>query len=373
MKRPLTIAFLVFLLGAKNLSAGPSAPASIQALADQADLVTVATVLASSQSGNLVSFTLQLDRVLKGGASEGSTIFVQWESGPNLPAVQEKWLVNLRGLWFLRELTSGRWKALPTVLGSALFMDAFFSIPVGPIVNAFSYSPTAPVIDKVISELGAATEQQNASAPGGSFRVLAGLQGVKSPLIASMYQRFSESASPNLRALGLAGLLRLGETAALSRAETELPNLSKTKEFQNIVVSVCSYFRNPDPSAVAILGRLSILAGASPELASCAVIALRHMHTRESLPFLVVLLDSADRRIRYQAVAGLASFANMGHVPLEEKLRARGQYVATTRGPYTTDETLQHFPTLPAFENNEAQYINFWKSWWNRVQPLLQP
>jgi hypothetical protein len=67
----------------------------------------------------------------------------------------------------------------------------------------------------------------------------------------------------------------------------------------------------------------------------------------------------------------LASFANVGHVPLSERLLSKGQPMSTTRGEFTTEETREHFPVFKVYQENEEYYIDFWKDWWTQTESLI--
>lgn len=65
--------------------------------------------------------------------------------------------------------------------------------------------------------------------------------------------------------------------------------------------------------------------------------ALRHVDIDAVVPALISALDDADQEVRYNAVAGLASF---------------------------TSKTGEWFPAYPVFIKNQTFYIGLWKNWW---------
>ena len=103
----------------------------------------------------------------------------------------------------------------------------------------------------------------------------------------------------------------------------------------------------------------------------CAAHALRAIHTKESLPNLRLLLDSSDQTVRYEAVFGLAAFANNLPVQANENTVNLGYLKSPADGPFTTPDTRANVPSLPEFRANEQKYIGFWKLWWAQVQSKL--
>ena len=126
-------------------------------------------------------------------------------------------------------------------------------------------------------------------------------------------------------------------------------------------------FTNPDPAAVAILGRLAASADNAGVRAAGAA-ALARAHTRAALPHLARLLDQPELTLKTLGVGGLAMFAN--NVPIGSHHPAAGDW------PYRTDETIAHSAmTESVISAREAYYVGFWKSWWlqNRDKLILTP
>jgi hypothetical protein len=124
---------------------------------------------------------------------------------------------------------------------------------------------------------------------------------------------------------------------------------------------------------VSVLGALSRSPVAIPRLQFCAAAALRAIHTKETLVYLQALLDSPEPTVRYEAVAGMASFANSGSIPREPALVVDGVVAARpSDNKFKNSQTLDNFPAVDTFRSNEGTYIAFWKNWWSGVQVVLQ-
>lgn len=374
--RSVIVLFLMFQ-AASSLDASYAAPVSLSSLASKADLVVVANVLGTLQQGWDTSVTLEVDRVLKGTAIPGSTVTLQYQISTtipldaiNFPRVDDKWARGLHGLWFLKKTEGGGWTLLPTTAGPSIpFEDLFVPLPAGPLSADFSYSPSDDVMDKIARELGAALDKHVARGP--AFLVLERLGKTNSPGVLWLYRRLIGSPEPALRVMGWAGILRLGDLSALAHIEQELPRLSEPVDFEPASLAIGDVL-DADPSVVEALGRIATSTAASVSLRRNAAYALFSIHTKETLPFLAKLFDDVDKEVRREAMAGLASFANSGYLP-ERPLTRNGQPVARAESPYVTKETLEHFPSPSAFEQNEAEYLQFWKTWWTRMQPQIVP
>lgn len=364
------------LAAAPSLRAGPAMPVGFTRLANDADLVVVASVVGTLQQGWVSTVTLDIDRVLKGSAIPGSSVVVQRQvptsialNAINFPRVDDKWAKGLRGLWFLKKTEAGAWELLPTTAGPDVpFNHVFVPVPAGVLSSDFSYSPADAVIDKIARELGAALEKH--AMPDPCFTVFEPLSKANTPGVIWLYDRLAKSPEAALRVMGWAGKLRLGDLSALPRIEQDLPTLSNPIDFEPASVAINS-FGDGDPPTVQTLGRIATSAASSVSLRRAATYALFSIHTQETLPFLAALLSNADEWVRRFAMSGLAAFANSGHMPGEAALRIRGQPVPRAKSPYATEETLAHFPSGPAFEQNQSQYVDFWKAWWTRMQAQI--
>jgi hypothetical protein len=201
-------------------------------LSQSADLIVVASASGDFQAGSAVRFTLQVARVLKGDAAlMNSAIPIHWTSTgivPGMARAGDKFTASGNGLWFLKTSPGGGWTLMPVIQGQVTLDLTFFPVPDGPVLSAYTYSPTASLSDKVASELASAIESFH-----GNLNLQLNLlhydllDQLQSPVLKVLYERASMSSSPPEQALGLAGLIRGGSTAALRSAVQAAP---QTKE-----------------------------------------------------------------------------------------------------------------------------------------------
>src|SRR5581483_5901629 len=109
-----------------------------------------------------------------------------------------------------------------------------------------------------------------------------------------------------VRSLSLALRILNGDAVSMISAAQVLrdePDVILT----NLLGSVLSSYRNPDPAGVHAIGGIVQLGGNTGKaLGLEAASALRAIHTPEAVPYLIMLLDTADTAIHEQAVSGLS-------------------------------------------------------------------
>lgn len=256
----------------------------------------------------------------------------------------------------VRQTQDGGAAVLPTVSGLATYGDLVF--PAGD----FDRPPAES--DLSVRELGAIICEGFRARPAldmfDGLRLLSAL-GSGSDGVQSCWKAMSVSARSDQRAVGLAGLVRSGDVDSLAIIALHLDELSKSQTAGALATAI-SDFRVPQSEAVESLGAIS--EGGSRDLRFAATYALRVLATSASLPWLALRFADPDPQVRYQAIAGFATFANSGHVPVEERLRSPGQFLATGDGPFTSDQTKNNFPTVDRFLESEQQFLGFWSSWY---------
>lgn len=266
----------------------------------------------------------------------------------------------MQGIWFCAAGVAGNHRLLPAMIGSVP-LD-FSVLPALPSLPS-SWAPPASATpaEKVMRELAAALE----SVPAGSplwAEFLSQTPAEPASSLRSLYRRMQESSSPVVSTAGLAGLLRSGDVQALSSLTAHLGRGPLPAGGPSLAQAVCEYF-NGNSRGLPILAALASAASPSPQLRHCAAYALRNIHSRESIPFLSGLLDSDDPSVRYEGVAGLASYANSGFVPQERPLTVDDAVQPRYRKSLRTTATSEHFPTVDVFLRDEARIISFWKRW----------
>ena len=361
---------LVGIFGTGTTVASPIGLLDLETVADKADAVVVATVTQQSQSGSLVSFVLSVNRVLKGNVAPKQLISAQWTSLTG--DLREGNIKGVQALWFLNGNSMATfWQIIPTLAGAAPL--GLVILPAGAtIVSAdFQYTSGTPVNEKLFLELLNGIEER-----GGSSLILFperldSFDHMASAAIRKVYTRWSSGTQQQLQAIGMRGLIRQGDTTTLASVERQFQSLGTQPDASaSIANAICSY-NNANPIGIPILGRLAASISPIPRLQRCAAEALRNIHSKETLPFLVPLLESTDVTIRYFGLSGLASFANTGYIPWEPPLQLDSVQAPRTPSGFVNQDTLNNFPAMSAFAQNETQYLTFWKIWWTKNQIAL--
>ena len=349
--------------------AGASGNVAIADLMRQADVVVVADVLGGSDNGSQITMSISIRRILNGPMTQGKVVAIQWQA-PNFRNSAPLAPGKPTGLFFLRINGTG-YTALPVISGTIMSSDLYLAIPAADLSGTYVYQDSAALADKLTAELAAAVN----GLKNGDFAVgaayLDGLESLKSPTLITKYNGLADAASPDAKALALAGLIRNGDVAALGRVQTENDSLTKSAQFTHIVNSICWYYRNSGTQSVSVLGTIAGNPMASIALQRCAVHALRSIHTKESLPALRQMLESSDQTIRYDAIQGLAAYANNLPIQTIDNTAGMAYLKPLGDGPFATSETRANMPSLPAFRANEQKYLTFWKQWWEQVQSKL--
>lgn len=363
------------LLAAGNARAA-GFPRSLQYLQQTADLVVVGTASGGAVAGTAIAFSLQVQRVVVGnGGVAGKSIPVTWEweaGGMHAIADAAKYVTGT-GLLFLTRSDNG-WVLLPVMQRATGFQDTYFPEPPGPIASAYSYAPGASPVDALASEMGAAIESAGCGAGRLGYLHNGALDQLNSPVIQVLYQRWAGSTETCLRALGLAGQIRAGNTAALRTAAQAASSFEAPALENGVLVQSLQYwFRAADPTSVGILGQIVVDSeNGSLPFRRAAAFALAAIHTKEALPYLARLMDDADPELRAESVRGLGSFANGLPVQTMAGTPSLSYLQAQPNSPYRTADTEQHFPmNIEFLEKNESTYLSFWKAWWQSNHAAL--
>src|SRR5208283_792681 len=286
------------------------APQSLLDLSQGADLIVVGTLTGVSQTGTAVTALLQVNRVLKGSPElSGSMVSAGWTSGSpqvgtDIPASATA------GLWFLQGSPNG-WTVLPAFGGNIPFSLTYFPVPPGPALSAYSYNPSAAVPDKIAAELCSAIESTNVySSIQQDSLERGGLDVLASPYTALLYQRLAVSVSVPQQIIGLSGLIRQGDTPALSAAilGESAGFLSASRENGILLLSIRGHFRSADLSAIGLLGQAAADETGPTAFREAAAHALAAIHTSAALPYLAALFGDEDMDLRVEAIGGVGAF-----------------------------------------------------------------
>lgn len=345
----------------------PQSPLSLE---QQADLVVVASPSATAPAGGGVALSLNVTRVLKGNLLPGSVITAQWT--PGFPSVAPAAGAG-PGIWFLQQLPIG-WAVLPTVRGGAPLSMSYYPTLPGPILSAYAYGQEAALSDKIAAELGSAIESSNGTYNLQFYQLEYGLiDQLNSAYVTLLFTRLSSSMVVTQRILGLAGLIRGGNSAAVTAAAQSAPNFAASPLENGILLfSIRTFFREADSASVAALGNAATDGTLNAPMREAAAHALSSMHTVATLPYLAALLNSPDPTLRAEAVGGIGSFANglAMQTPANNASLAYLQYPANA--PYMTAETKAHLALgVQAIGSSEGAYLSYWGQWWSQNKASL--
>jgi hypothetical protein len=180
--------------------------------------------------------------------------------------------------------------------------------------------------------------------------------------LSSLWSRLSSSPNSTTRLVALGSLIRKGQAGALQTVAGLQPATINAQD-QAILGAALLAYRNMDPVGIRALGQMVTKRYSEP-VRSGAAEALKAIHTQDTLPYLTALLDSESRDLRYQAVSGIASFANGLPVQTKENYATMAFLVPNSNADFkSTDETRANFPMIDTFFENEQKYILFWKKW----------
>ncbi len=372
-KRSGVCSLLLLLVVSADLFGGLVAPGSLQDLQQNANLIIVGNATGAVQSGTVVDLSILVSRVIKGDtALAGRSIAAHWMSG-RVDTMVSRGSADSRGdgLWFLQQASNG-WRVLPVVQGNVEFTGLYFPVSSGPILNAYAYSQTASVVDKLASEIGAAIENQN----GYNFQLYALQTGMldelKSPIWGLLYQRMANSTSAERKILGLSGLIRAGNASALAAAAPITSSLGDHPAQGILLLSIRDFFRATDADSVVAIGSSATDSSQSAAFREAAAHALAAIHTAASLPFLATLLEDPNQNLRIEAIGGMAAFANGLAVQTSGGVPSLSHLQLPSNAPYKTVETVAHLAFgRQAIAPNEASYLSFWKSWWEQNRASL--
>jgi hypothetical protein len=353
---------------------GLGGPSSIVELTQRADLIVAGIITSPFQPSTPVSFSITVDRVIKGDPGlTGTAVRVSWAgSNPNPSAPVPT--VGGNGLWFLQRASNG-WLLMP-VFGGGPFELTFYHIPMGPILAAYAYGPATPLSDRVASEISSAIESGGGGAFNPQFYALQNglLDQLQSRVLEVLYQRLAKSASPRQKIIGLSGLIRRGSNVALASAAQAASTFTGYPVESGILLSsVRESFRATDPGSVAALGQAATDPNdANLAFREAAAHALAAIHNQAALPYLATLLDDSDSGMQIEGIRGLGSFANGLGVETSGGIPTLSHLQRPSVAPFSTPDTIKNFALgHDAILANKPSYLQFWKQWWSANRSTL--
>jgi hypothetical protein len=363
------------LVRAEPAAAGLYGVQPLSRLIETADAIVAARVIGSVP---FIPVTLDISKSFKGTLQPGS---IASASVPHSVGARVPWLQDAYGVWFLKA-SGPEWTVLPTATGDISHEDLFYRLSEDAGETSLARGSFETVEDQVVAALSALLLRNDSGRLGplaasfgidsGQLRLSAALFGIDSDATRQLYRECVDHSDPSVRERGLVGLIYLGKKSAILKLTGEI-EAGRISDSTPIALGIEAHFRNPDPEAIEALGKIVNSPKVSRELRVAAAYALEAIHTVETLPLLVQLLDSKDGALRYRGMFGLAAFANNYPMPTRENFANMG-YLSPQTGdwPYRTEDTRQHVPGVDAFEADEQKYLDFWRNWYNDVRFDLQ-
>jgi hypothetical protein len=264
-------------------------------------------------------------------------------------------MIGKPGIWFLKKESQATWSIMPVLEGAIPIDISFITVPAGPL----SYDPDATPVDKLVAEIAAAAQEPSTASEAARHIGLGALNDLDPTKVRRLWDALAQSSSGPSKAIGLAQLIQAGDRAALLAVANGDVQIDPGQP--NFLAMSINQYRDSDPAAISALAKVA--QGQEP-LRSAAAHALRAIHTEDTLPYLAALLDSDSAIVRYEGVAGIASFANGLPVQTDQNYTNMAFLKPSATAEFQpTDETREHFPGLDLFRENEQKYILFWKKW----------
>jgi hypothetical protein len=336
-------------------------------LTQQADAIVVGKI-AAGQPGNL---QLLVDRNIKGSAAAGQILNVL-SNAKLRRAAGQPW--GDYGVWFLQSQQGGNWRIIP-VLANRDFESGCYRLPEGvsPPKLTMANGGMPSVLDLTLAELTNAAEIFDPY--GWEFDLLAEnfRRMPVSPSLTAAYQRMSQSSKLVVRAMGISGLFK-GDAASLERIPLDSATLSQLPvTVRGPMVNKIGSVRDPAPDTIAVLGRTATAESLVVGIRGKAAESLAMIHTKDTLPFLAILLDSPDAKLRNWAFVGFSEFVDNLPIERAEMIPTMAWMRPQGPQPYRTAETDQHVASTAVPNERHSEYASsFWKAWWSRMQSQIR-
>jgi len=369
------------------------APPDLAAAVREADDVVVARIASGRvrASGSEVTndVTLQVTRVLKGSAVPGARIdcVLQGRGYFLAPTPTAADAPPVYGIWFLKK-AEGRYAIIPRRPGSGDLPEAVVAIPDEAPPGSTDRDAALTVGNQLVAALrwlaarhgGELKPTVTAQRDGDrwvpsvclglfasqAYGLAEDLESLPDTTKRGLYRNLAREASPHLRAIGIAGLIAANDPEGPKLASAELSELAVSANVQPIIQNLNFYHNPEDGEAVRAIAALATADLHLPFLEESASYALRALHTRETMPVLVSLLDSTESSVRGNALAGICLFVRSAPVATPDAVKTMSWMSSGPSTPFRTAET-DRFCWLGGAPE-EAMRLNghvaFWKSWW---------
>lgn len=333
---------------------------SLSLLISSADAIVVGTESSPLETASGVGFYIDVERVFTGAIPVGARVNVTWKGSLRGASA------GYRGIWFLKKSADNAWDCLPAgTLGHVTFHpDLSLPVSQGPLPGALAYDASStPLADQLSLEAAAGMPRSDA----GILLSVANQPYSQAALRAFRY--LASSGRQDQMLAGVTALSEAGDPDALLSAEKISGTLTTAVPGADTLAGTIKVrFRNPDPVAVAALGRMATSTEASPLLQDASAQALAAIHSQTALPWLGLLVMGSSPQLQIQGALGLSYFVNGLGIPTAETLRTLDHLNNLHPSVYRTEETDKHIGFVPG---QQAPFIQYWRGWW-QAHPELQ-
>lgn len=316
-------------------------------------------------AGREVTFYLTVERAFTGDIAVGSTLNVTWNSRTHQGTPDGA--PSYRGIWFLHKNGTGKWECDSAGANGNAEYFPDLSLPVSdeqlPPELAYDANATS-LTDRLVLEMAAGRPRNN------PFVVFDVIGETKSPAVLRALRHLAASSSRDQALAGIAGLIQSGDTNGLLTAEALSETLTNTGASGRIAAATRLFFRNPDPVAIASLGRIATSGKASSMMQESAAYAIVAIHSVTAAPWFGLMLSNPSTAMQIEGARGLSYFVNGTGVSTPQTMRTLDHLNHRQPTAYRTPETDEHigFPT-----GQPEPFVQFWQTWWAQHPELHTP
>lgn len=334
---------------------------------NDANAIVVADLMDGQTAGQTRQGSLQVVRVLKGSVRPGETLRVSYTTTDRASAAPVA--ARERALFFLQAPAQGVWPVMLPWTGGLGWRAA--SLPARQKAEPARTPQRSDLATRVIAELAARVQET----PHDTFvidRFRSVVAVSDSPWVLELARSWAGSANVQLRSTGLGYLISSGSPRALAQVAGEIRSLAASPS--DGIAGPLGRFASTDPEAIRSLGRIATSPDAPAAWQTAATESLADLHTRETLPFLALLLDQPDRVIVSRAVAGFSAYVTgMRSERLPGSTGPTWSEVLRARDPGTlasgVDPSTRAFLHFGPFRDDaEARaHARFWRAWYQKT------
>jgi len=324
--------------------------------ATNADAVVVGTITTRVEGRDAVTFDISVLRTLKGsGIPSVVHVSHKWNGGMMGPTATLA--TTITGIWLLAEIPSGGWDVIacrPGNLIDSLFFPAAAAPPSGP----FAYPSGASLQDSVTLEAAAGLQSPQAN-PQDFLSVVDSGTASTATLLGAMIT----SPETSFQAVGLAGMLLVNQTGALTALSQLWPLLASEPNRILVVFALRDNWRDTTPAGVGQLSGVISGLDSSSDLRAAAIRSLMATHTVESLPLFSGLLSSPNPQERIEAAIAISGFVNGCNIQTPATV-ASLKHLSCGTSSYQTSDTMAHHVFGFGSPDEQAASVAYWQSWW---------